>query len=69
MMTSGWLAHRRQASTRREFLSKAGMGFGALGLAALHAAFAARDPSAAADRMTRFIHQAEESHSHLTRPR
>ena len=39
------------------------------GLAALHAAFAARDPFAAADRMTRFIHQAEESHSHLTRPR
>ena len=38
----------------------------AQGLSDLLAAFRARDPLAAADRMTAFIHQAEDSHRRLT---
>ncbi len=36
------------------------------GLATLFAAFAARDALAAADRMLRFVHQAEEAHDRIS---
>jgi DNA-binding GntR family transcriptional regulator len=52
------LTTMRDATARRTILQ---------GLTALQAAFVARDALAAADLMTRFIHQAEDSHHNLQR--
>lgn len=54
-------------NVRRATMSDAGARLTiAQGLSDLLAAFRARDPLAAADRMTAFIHQAEDSHRRLT---